>query len=102
MESEAKFWSGLQLFCQVEVRVSYVKALPLQQPILLPVVSHKDQYYGICLSVTLVYCGQTIGWIKMKLGMEIGLDPGHIVLDGNPALVPERGTFYFQLTFKLT
>jgi len=22
-----------------------------------------------CLSVTLVHCGQTIGWIKMKLGM---------------------------------
>ena len=30
-----------------------------------------------CLSVTLVYCGQTVGWIKMKLGMRIGLDPGH-------------------------
>jgi len=51
------------------------------------------------LSVTLVYCGQTIGWIKMKLGTEIGLEPGHIVLDGNPALLPERGKFYFQLTF---
>jgi len=40
-----------------------------------------------CLSVTLVYmyCGQTIGWIKMKLGMEIGLGPRHIVLDGDPA-----------------
>jgi len=38
-----------------------------------------------CLSVTLVYCGQTIGWIKMKLGMETGLGPGHIVLDGDPA-----------------
>ena len=22
------------------------------------------------LSVTLVYCGQTVGWIKMKLGMQ--------------------------------
>jgi len=22
---------------------------------------------------TLVYCGQTVGWIKMKLGMEVGL-----------------------------
>jgi len=56
------------------------------------------------LSVTLVYCGQTVGWIKMKLGMqvaEVGLGPGHIakmplgmavglspgdfVLDGEPA-----------------
>ena len=26
-----------------------------------------------CLSVTLVYCGQTAGWIKMKLGTEVGL-----------------------------
>jgi len=33
------------------------------------------------LSVTLVYCGQTVGWIKMKLGMEMDLGPGHIVLD---------------------
>jgi len=23
------------------------------------------------------------GWIKMKLGMEIGLGPGHMVLDGD-------------------
>jgi len=35
-----------------------------------------------CLSVTLVYCGQTVGWIKMPLGNEVGLSPGHIVLDG--------------------
>ena len=38
------------------------------------------------LSVTLVYCGQTVGWIKMKLGMQVGLDTGDIVLDGDPAL----------------
>ena len=25
-----------------------------------------------CVSVTLVYCGQTVRWIKMPLGMEIG------------------------------
>ena len=34
----------------------------------------------------LVYCGQTVGWIKTKLGMEVGLGPGHTVLDGDPAL----------------
>ena len=39
-----------------------------------------------CLSVMLVYCGQTVGWIKKKLGIQVGFDPGHIVLDGNPAL----------------
>ena len=38
-----------------------------------------------CLSVTLVYCGQTVGWIKMKRSTEVGLGPGHIVLDGDPA-----------------
>jgi len=44
-----------------------------------------------CLSVTLVYCGKTAGWIKMPLGTVVGLDPGHIVLDGDPA-PPKRGT----------
>jgi len=34
------------------------------------------------LSVTLVYCGQTVGRIKMKLGLQVGLIPGHIVLWG--------------------
>jgi len=34
------------------------------------------------LPVTLVYCGQTVRWIKIKLGMQVGLGPGHIVLDG--------------------
>jgi len=44
-----------------------------------------------CLSVTLVYCGQTVGWIKIKFGMQVGLCPGHIVLDGDPA-PPQKGT----------
>jgi len=38
-----------------------------------------------CLSVTLVYYGQTVGWIKMKLGMEVGLVPDNILLDRDPA-----------------
>jgi len=37
-----------------------------------------------------VCCGQTAGWIKMPLGREIGLGPGKIVLDGNPA-PPKKG-----------
>jgi len=36
----------------------------------------------------LVYCGQTVGWTKMKLGMEVGLGSGHIVLDGDPVRSP--------------
>jgi len=43
------------------------------------------------LSVTLVYCGQTVGCIKMKLGMQVGLGPGHIVLDGDPPPPPPKG-----------
>jgi len=39
----------------------------------------------VCLPVTLVYCGQTVGWIKMPFGMEVDLSPGYIVLDGDPA-----------------
>jgi len=37
----------------------------------------------------LVYCGQTVLWIKMKLGMEVDLGPGQIVLDGDPAPPPK-------------
>ena len=37
--------------------------------------------------------GQTAGWIKMPLVMEVGLGPGDIVLDGDPAHppTPEKG-----------
>ena len=43
------------------------------------------------LSVTLVYCGQTVERIKMKLGMRVGLGRGHIVIDGDPAPPPPKG-----------
>jgi len=36
----------------------------------------------------LMYCGQTVGRIKMKLGVQVGLGHGYIVLDGVPAPVP--------------
>jgi len=32
-----------------------------------------------------IYCGQTAGWIKMPLGAEVGLGPGDIALDDDPA-----------------
>ena len=35
-------------------------------------------------------CGQTAGLTKMLVGMEVGLDPGDFVLDGDPA--PPQGT----------
>jgi len=34
------------------------------------------------------YCGQTAGWIKMPLGMKVGLGLGHVVLDGDAASGP--------------
>ena len=37
----------------------------------------------------LVYCGHE-WWVKMKLGMEVGLSPGDIVLDGEPAPPPRK------------
>ena len=37
------------------------------------------------LSVTFVHCGQTVGQTKMKLGVQVGLSHGHIVLDRDPA-----------------
>jgi len=42
------------------------------------------------LSVTLVYCGQTVERIKMKLGTQEDFGPGHIVLDGDPAPPPPK------------
>jgi len=43
---------------------------------------------SVCLSVTFVHCGQTVGRIKMKLGMQVCLGPGHIVIGGDPAPPP--------------
>ena len=38
-----------------------------------------------------VYCGQTAGWMKLVLGMEVGLSPGDFVLDGHPVPFPKKG-----------
>jgi len=47
---------------------------------------------------TCLLCDQTAVWSKMPLGMEVGLGPGHIVLDGDPA-PPKRGTATSPPTF---
>jgi len=52
------------------------------------------RYRTAVLSVTLVYCGQTVGCIKMKLGMQVGLGPGHTVFGGlrwRPSSPPPKG-----------
>jgi len=53
------------------------------RPLSCPVLSVCD--------VGVLYCGQTAGWIKMQLGMEVGLGPSHIVLDGDPAPPSQKG-----------
>ena len=35
-----------------------------------------------------VYCDQTAGWMKLILGMLVGLSPGEFVLDGDPGPSP--------------
>ena len=37
------------------------------------------------------YCGQTAAWIKMKLGMQVGLGQGNFVLDGDHAPPSPKG-----------
>jgi len=39
----------------------------------------------------LMYYGQTVGWIKMKLRVQAGVGSGHIVLDRDPASPPLKG-----------
>ena len=55
-----------------------------------PMLRDNSPVYPVCLSVTLLYCGQTVGWIRMPLRTEVGLGPGDIVLDGDPA-PPRKG-----------
>ena len=43
------------------------------------------------LSILSVYCGQTVGQIQLKLGTQVGLGPGHIVLDADPGHPPPKG-----------
>jgi len=46
------------------------------------------------VSAAHVYCGQTVGWIKIPFGTEVGLGPGHTVIDEDPApptLHPRKG-----------
>jgi len=52
----------------------------------LPRKGHSSPHF-----LAYVSCGQTAGCIKMPLSTKVGLGPGHIVLDGDPALPsPQR------------
>jgi len=52
---------------------------------------------SVSQSLTSVYCGRTVGWIKMPLGTGVGLGPGHIVLDRDPASYWKRPYFWAHL-----
>jgi len=41
-----------------------------------------------------------VGWIKMLLGTEVGLGPGDIVLDADPAPPPRKGAQHPSPTFR--
>ena len=44
-----------------------------------------------------VYCDQTAAWMKLILGMVVGLSPGEFVLDVDPAPSPKRGRAPFPI-----
>jgi len=50
-----------------------------------PKKGHSPQFWAH------VHCCQTTGWIKMSLGMEVGLGPDDFVLDGDPAPPRKKG-----------
>ena len=86
-----RLWFSPYFYFRFERSASWVSFIavfgrPLQvtvRPMLLTILLS-------VLSVTLVYCGQTVGWIRMPLSTEIGLGPGDIVLDGDPTQLPHR------------
>ena len=65
-------------------------AQPPPQFLLLSALGSTRKYSASYRILAHVYCGQTAGWIKMPLGTEVGLGPGYIVLDGDPAALPAR------------
>jgi len=41
-----------------------------------------------------------VGWIKMPLGTEVGLGPGHTDFDEDPAAPPKKGEGTAALNFR--
>ena len=46
---------------------------------------------SVCPVYVTVYYSYTVGWIKMRLGMQLGIGPGHIVLDEGPSSPSPKG-----------
>jgi len=57
-----------------------------------PMLSDRCPVLSVHLCITLVhYDGQTVGWIKVPLGTDVGLNPGDFVLDGDPDPPSQKG-----------
>ena len=46
--------------------------------------------------MTFMHCGQTVGRIKMKFGMQVGLGPGHTVLGLGPGHIVTQPPRHFR------
>ena len=76
--------------CVGEIKRPFVKRFALRyRTAVCPVLSVCLSVCLSVLSVTLVYYGQTVGWIKMKVCMKVGLGPRHIVLGEDPVPLPK-------------
>ena len=73
----------------IRVRASRASFIAVFGQLLLSALCHGTVVLSV-LSVTLVHCGQIVEWIIMPFGTEVGLCPGDIVLDGDPA-PPRKG-----------
>ena len=49
------------------------------------VLPHGNGLNSLLHFLARVYCGQAAGWIRIPLCTKVGLVPGDIVLDGDPA-----------------
>jgi len=49
-----------------------------------------------------ICCGRMAGWIKMPLGMEVGLGPGDFVLDGTQLSLSKKGAEEKEDKIKVT
>jgi len=97
-------WGGIVICLLIAYFIGNISAQKYQNPLrcLKVIASQRWDVFlrhgvllvrclSVCLSVlsvTLVYCGQTVAWMKMKLGMQIVLGRGQIVLDRAPAPPP--------------
>jgi len=47
-----------------------------------PAPSQKKRAQPLTQFLAHIYCGQTAGWIKTRIGTDVNLGPGDVVLDG--------------------